>query len=54
MESRRSHDQRDAHLLAVGAMIAGIAALRLWICRSLTLKIRARHVIEQHLVLDGK
>jgi hypothetical protein len=33
-------------------MIAGIAALRLRICLRLALKIRARHVVEQHLVLD--
>ena len=48
------HDQRDAYLLAVGAMITGIAALRLRIGRGLALKIRARHVVEQHLVLDRK
>jgi hypothetical protein len=48
------HDKRDAHLLAVGAMIAGIAALRLRICLGQSLKISARHVVEQHLVLDRK
>ena len=46
------HDESDAHLLAVGAMIAGIAAPSLRICLGLALKIRARHVVEQHLVLD--
>src|SRR5258707_9512771 len=35
-------------------MIAGIAALRLRICLGLALKIRARHVVEQHLILNGK
>ena len=35
-------------------MIAGIAALCLRIRRRLTFKIRARDVIEQHLVLDRK
>ncbi len=48
------HHQRDAHLLAVGAMIAGITALRLRIGRGLALKIRAGHIVEQHLVLDRK
>src|SRR6202048_3183570 len=48
------HYQRDTHLLAVGTMIARIAALRLRIGRGVALKIRARHVIEQHLVLDRK
>jgi len=48
------HHQRDAHLLAIGAMIAGIAALRLRICLGLTFKVGARNVIEQHLVLDCK
>ena len=48
------HDQCDAYLLAVGAMIAGIAASRLRIGLGLALKIRARHVVEQHLVLDRK
>ena len=35
-------------------MIAGIAASRLWIGLGLALKIRARHVVEQHFVLDCK
>jgi hypothetical protein len=48
------HDKRDAHLLAVGAMIAGITALRLRICLDLACKIRTRHIVEQHLVLDRK
>ena len=50
----KGHDQGDAHLLAVGAMIAGIAALRLRIGFCLALKIGARDVVEQHFVLDRK
>ena len=46
------HDQGDAHLLAVGAMIAGIAALRLRVGFRLALEIGARDVVEQHFVLD--
>jgi hypothetical protein len=46
------HDQRDAHLLAVGTMIARIAAPGLRIGLRLALEIRACHVVEQHFVLD--
>ena len=45
------HDQGDAHLLAVGAMIAGIAALRLRVRFGLALEIGAGHIVEQHFVL---
>jgi len=48
------HDERDAHLLAVGAMITGIAAPRLRISLGLALEISACYVVEQHLVLDRK
>ncbi len=48
------HDQRDAHLLAVGAMIARVAALRLRVGFGLAFEIRARDVVEQHFVLDRK
>ena len=48
----KGHHQRDADLLAVGAVIAGITALGLRIGFRQALKIRARHVIEQHFVLD--
>ena len=48
------HDQRDADLLAVGAMIARVAALRLRVGFRLALKVGACHVVEQHLVLDRK
>jgi hypothetical protein len=37
------HDQRDAYLFAIRAMITRIAALRLRIGRGLALKICARH-----------
>ena len=48
----KGHDKGDAHLLAVGAMIAGIAALRLRVRLRLAFEIGARHVVEQHVVLD--
>lgn len=48
------HDQRNTDLLAVGPMIAGIAALRQRIGFGLAFEERARHVMEQHLVLDRK
>jgi hypothetical protein len=48
------HDQRDADLLAVGTMIARIAALPLWVGFGQAFEIRACHVVEQHLVLDRK
>src|SRR6201982_4134175 len=48
------HHKRDAHLLAVWAMVAGIAALGLRVAFRLALKIGARDIVEQHLVLDCK
>ena len=51
-EAVEGHHQGDAHLLAVGAVIAGIAALRLRVGRRLALEIGARDVIEQHFVLN--
>jgi hypothetical protein len=48
------HHKSNADLLAVRAMIAGIAALRLRVGFRLTLEIGARHVVEQHLILNGK
>ena len=48
------HDQRDEDLLAVGTMIAGIAALRLRVGLRLALEIGARDIVEQHFVLDRK
>ena len=48
----KGHDKGDADLLAVGAMIAGIAALRLRVRLRLAFEIGARHVVEQHVVLD--
>ena len=46
------HHQRDAHLLAVGAMVAGVAAPGLRIGLRQALEIRARDVVEQHFVVD--
>src|SRR3974377_1234279 len=48
----KGHDKGNADLLAVGAMIARIAALCLWVPFRLTLKVGACNVVEQHLVLD--
>ena len=50
----KRHRQRDANLLAVGAMIAGIAALRLRVGFRQAFEIRARDVVEQHLVINRK
>src|SRR6516165_12170826 len=51
-EAVKRHHQRDAHLLAVRAMIAGVAALCLWVTVCLAFKVCTRDVIEKHLVLD--
>jgi hypothetical protein len=48
----KAHDQRDAHLLAIGAVIARVAALGQFVAVGLAFKVRARHVIQQHFVLD--
>lgn len=50
----KGHDEGDAHLLAIGPMIAGVAALRQRIRFGLAFEIRARDIIEQHIVLDRK
>ena len=49
-EAIEGHYQRDAHLLAVRPMIAGIAALRERVGFGPTFEERARHVIEQRFV----
>ena len=51
-EAVERHDKRDAHLRAVGAMIAEIAALRLRVRLRLAFEIGAGDVIEQHVVLN--
>ena len=48
------HHQSNANLLAVGAMIAGIAALRLRVGFRQAFEIGARDVVEQHLVINRK
>ena len=48
------HDKGDQDLFAVGAMIAGVAALRLRVRFRLALEIGAGDVIEQHVVLNRK
>ena len=53
-EAIEGHDQSDAHLFAVGPMIAGVPALRQRVGFGLAFEIRARDVIEQHLVLNRK
>ena len=51
-EAVERHDKRNAHLRAVGAMIAGIAALRLRVCLRLAFEISAGDVVEQNVVVD--
>ena len=48
------HHQRDAYLLAVGAMVARVAAPGLRVGFRQAFEIRAGDVVEQHLVLDRK
>jgi hypothetical protein len=50
----KGHNKRDAHLLAIGPMISGIAALSQRIGFCLAFEVRARDVVEQHLILNGK
>ena len=40
------HDERDQNLLAIRPVIAGMAALRLWVGQRLTLKIDARDIVK--------
>jgi hypothetical protein len=51
-EAVEGHDKRNAHLCAVGAMIARIAALRLRVRFRQAFEIGARDVVEQHFVLN--
>jgi hypothetical protein len=53
-KSVEGHDERDAHLLAVGPMITGIAALGLRVRPGLAFEVCARDIVEQHLVLHRK
>ncbi len=53
-ETVKGHNERDADLLAVGSMIAGVTALGQWIGLRLALEIGAGHVIEQDFVLNRK
>jgi len=46
------HDKGDAHLFAIGTVIAGIAALCLLVGLRLALEIGAGDIVEQHFVLD--
>jgi hypothetical protein len=50
-EAIEGHDQRDAHLLAIGAVVAGIAALCQRVRFGLAFEERARHIVEQDFVL---
>ena len=50
-EAVEGHDQRDAHLLAVGPVIAGITALGQRIGLRVAFEEGARHIVKQHLVL---
>lgn len=51
-EAVERHHKGNAHLRAVGTMIARIAALRLRVRFRLAFKIGARDIVEQHVVLD--
>ena len=53
-EAIEAHHQRDAHLFAVGPVIARVAALRERVRLGLALEEGAGHVVEQHLVVDRK
>ena len=46
------HHQADADLQAVGPAVARIAALRQAVAGALALEIRARHVVQQQVVLQ--
>ena len=46
------HHQRDAHLLAVSPMVAAVAAPGQPIAVGLALEVRARHVIQQQVVVE--
>ena len=48
------HHQADADLLAVGPMVARVAALGQGIRVGLAFEVRARHVVQQQIVLDGE
>ena len=53
-EAVEGHHQGDADLLAVGPMIAAVAALRQRVGLRLALEVGAGHVVQQHLVVDRK
>ena len=48
------HHQADADLFAVGAMIARVTAFGQGIRVGLALEVRAGHVVQQQVVLDGE
>ncbi len=48
------HHQRDADLLAVGPVVAAVAARRQRVPLGQPLEVRARHVVEQQVVLQGE
>ena len=48
------HHQADADLFAVGAMVARVAAFCQGIRIGLALEVRAGHVVQQQVVLDGE
>jgi hypothetical protein len=53
-EAVEGHHQGDADLLAVGPVIAAVAALGQRVGRRLALEVGAGHVVQQHLVVDRK
>jgi hypothetical protein len=47
-------DQADVDLLAIGPLVARVAALRLFVSLGFALKISARHIVKQELELDAE
>jgi hypothetical protein len=46
--------QANAHLFAIPAMVARVAALGEWVPIGLSFEVRAGHIVEQQIVLDGE
>ena len=51
-EAFPAHDQPDADLLAIRAMIAAVASLRLRVAFRLALEVGRRHVVEHQVVVE--
>ena len=53
-EAIEGNHQADANLLAVGPVIASVAALRQRVGLRLAFEVGAGHIVQQHLVVDGE